>query len=77
MLKVDTEKQLHEVCGMVEDIGKMMHRTDNLLQQKVPVIDSLYINLSNLQSKTDQMCVNSSNEITALKQRQEQLAQLF
>ena len=28
MLRVDSEKHLHEVCGMVEDIGKMMHRTD-------------------------------------------------
>ena len=74
MLKVDTEKQLHEVCGMVEDIGKMMHRTDAHLQQKVPIIDSLYLSLSNLQRKTDEISTNSSNEIIALKQRQEQLA---
>ena len=55
MLRTDTEKQLHEVCGMVEDIGKMNHRTETVLQQKVPVIDSLYVSLTNLQRKLDEV----------------------
>ena len=67
MLRADTEKQLHEVCGMVEDIGKMNHRTDALLQQKVPVIDSFYLSLTNLQRKLEEMTSENAKEMSAMK----------
>ena len=51
---------MHAVCSMVEDMGKMIHRTEVQLQQKVPIIDNLYLSLSNLQIKTDEINTNSS-----------------
>ena len=58
---------MHAVCSMVEDMGKMIHRTEVQLQQKVPIIDNLYLSLSNLQMKTDEINTNSSTQIAALK----------
>ena len=62
---------------MVEEIGKMNNRTEITLQQKVPVIDSFYLSLTNLQRKLDEVTQENTKELTALKQRQDQLTQLY
>jgi hypothetical protein len=47
-LRSDTEKQLHAICSMVEDLAIMSNKSENTLASKAPLIDTLQINLANL-----------------------------
>lgn len=49
----ETEKQLHAICGMVEDIAKIASKNDLTLQSKVPLIDHFYQNVAALNQRID------------------------
>jgi hypothetical protein len=52
-IREDTEKQLHLICSMVEDIAKITHHSEMILTSKVPMIDHFYASMTDLNLKVD------------------------
>lgn len=38
-LKIDTEKQLHDVCSMVEDLGKLFGETNRGTLERLKTVE--------------------------------------
>jgi hypothetical protein len=52
-IREETEKQLHAICSMVEDIAKIANHSEMVLASKVPIVDHFYASMSELNLKVD------------------------
>jgi|LakMenEpi03Aug12_release.lakeMendotaPanAssembly.Ray.scaffolds.fasta_scaffold433014_1 hypothetical protein len=53
-IREDTDKQMHAICSMVEDIAKIASQTEFVLGSKVPLIDNFYKNMSEMNLKVEE-----------------------
>ena len=69
-VREDTDKQMHAICSMVEEIAKIANQNDFILGSKVPLIDNFYKNMSEMNLKVEQQDKQFNKQIHELKQRQ-------
>lgn len=65
VVRDDTEKSMHAVCSMVEDIAKIASKSELILASKVPLIDHFYSTTVQLNQKLE----SHDLELKDLKQR--------
>ena len=53
-VREESERQLHAVCSMVEDIAQIVNKTELTLGSKVPLIDHFYKNMSQCNLRVDE-----------------------
>lgn len=63
-LRKDTEVQLHGICSMIEDVGKMIKESEDRLQAQVP--QKLDERLKMLESHLSKLKATSDKSMSAL-----------